>query len=278
MLLAPNKITTASLFTLSLLAFPAIGSAADAQAAAPVRVTAAAQATNGTVTVKVQNRTRSKLAGRVSAKAGKVAAGSAAYRVKPRRSATVGLSLGAAARRKLAADRSLRLRVTATVRGRRSVTTAITVTGPGAAPTPGGQKGKGPNWVARTDSTGAYDDFAFTLAGDQVSVTKRPMAFLQCAENGGSYDTYGSWELFQPAGPWTLGAQSQEMTESTPLVNQMAGSSPHSVRYQLRTSRSGDGISGQLYMSSAWSNYDYYNNEIVFVNCFGTTSFDAVQQ
>ena len=31
-------------------------------------------------------------------------------------------------------------------------------------------------------------------------------------------------------------------------------------------------------MSAAWSNYDPFDNEIVFVNCFGTTSFDAVQR
>ena len=63
-----------------------------------------------------------------------------------------------------------------------------------------------------------------------------------------------------------------------PLANLLAGSSPHTARYQLRSSRSGNSISGQLYMSAAWSNYDVFDNEIVFVNCFGTTSFDAVQQ
>ena len=319
MLLAPPKISPASLFTLALLAFPAIGMAADAQAApsAKVKVTAASpQAAGGAVSLKVQNRTSAALAGKVSAKAGKTAAGSAGYKVKARRTATVRLRLSAAARRKLAADARLRLSVTATVKGGRPVTSAITVTGkaqgaapqsgsrlqvPGPADSPkpaagspagggsgpvgGGTTGGGaqtppadnPNWVARTATSGAYDDFAFILSGGQINVTQRPLAYLQCSENGGSYRTYGSWELFTPTGPWTLGAQSQDATATVSLVNLLAGSSPHTAHYQLRTTRSGGSITGQLYMSAAWSNYDYYNNKIVFVNCFGTTSFEAVQ-
>ena len=293
MLLAPNKTTSASLFTLALLAFPAIGSAADAQAASgpAVRVSAASpQASAGVVALKVQNRTRAKLAGKVSAKVGKTAAGSKAFKVKRRGTAKVRLALSGAAKRKLAADRRLRLSVTAKVKGRRAVSTVVTVTGaaprtpaPGSAPangggsTGGGQGQESPNWVARTGGSGAYDDFAFTLAGGQINVTRPPLAFLLCSENGGAYRSYGSWEPFAPAGPWTLGAQSQELTKVTPLGNLLAGSSERTVRYQLRSSRSGNSISGQLYMSTGWSNYDPYTNRITFVNCFGTTQFDAVQ-
>lgn len=251
-----------------------------------MRVSAASsQASGGSVALKVQNRTGAKLSGKVSAKAGTTPAGRAAYRVKGRRTVPVRLALSAAARRKLAADRRLRLSLSATVRGRRTVKSSITVTpgssrgtAPGSAKPGPGAPAAGPNWVARTGGTGAYDDFAFTLAGDQITVTRRPLASLQCSENGGSYRSYGSWEPFLPAGPWTLGAQSQELTESTALVNGLAGSSPHTARYQLRTTRSGNAITGQLYMSAAWSNYDPFDNEIVFVNCFGTTSFDAVQR
>ena len=83
------------------------------------------------------------------------------------------------------------------------------------------------------------------------------MAFLQCAENGSSYETYRIVGALPAHGPVDPRGPESGDDQSTPLVNQMAGSSPHSVKYQLRTSRSGNGISGQLYMSSAWSNYDY---------------------
>ncbi len=116
MLLAPNKITPASLFTFALLAFPAIGLATDADAAtAPVKVSAASgQASGGAVSLKVQNRTRSRLAGKLTAKAGRTAAGSASYRARARKTAKVRMTLSTAARRKLAADSRLRLSVTAT--------------------------------------------------------------------------------------------------------------------------------------------------------------------
>lgn len=304
MLLERPKISPAALFTVALLGFPAVALSADAQAASkpPVRVSAASsQVSAGVVVLKVHNRSGRTVRGRVAARAGRTAAGSAGYKAKGRRTARVRLTLSAAARRKLAADRRLRLTLTATVRGRGRVTSAITVTGKGTstapqgrAPGKGGGKGsapaqgqpgqgpspapESPNWVARTSSSGAYDDFAFTLSAGQITVTQRPLAYLQCSENGGSYRSYGSWEVFLPTGPWTLGAQSQEMTQTTSLVNGLAGSSGHSVRYQLRSTRSGGAISGQLTMSAAWSNYDYSTNRIVFVNCSGTRSFDAVQR
>lgn len=289
MLLAPPKLTPTSLFTAALLAFPALGVAADAQAAsAPsVRVTAvSSQVAGGTVSLKVQNRSKAKVAGKVSAKAGKASAGRAAFKVKRRATARIALRLSADARRKLATDSRLRLSLVTTVKGKRIATSAVTLTPRkpgGSTPQGTGQPGAGgksesPNWAARTGASGAYDDFGFTLAGGQINLTQRPLATLQCSENGGNYHSYSSWEVFGPAGPWTLGAQSQEVKDTVPLANLLAGSSPHTARYQLRSSRSGNTISGQLYMSAAWSNYDVFENEIVFVNCFGTTPFEAVQQ
>jgi len=98
MLLAPPKFTPTSLFTAALLAFPALGIAADAQAAsAPsVRVTAvSSQVAGGTVSLKVQNRSKAKVAGEVSAKAGKASAGRAPFKVKRRATARIALRLSA---------------------------------------------------------------------------------------------------------------------------------------------------------------------------------------
>jgi hypothetical protein len=154
--------------------------------------------------------------------------------------------------------------------------------GAGAPGTAGGTAQAPPSstrWVARMGSSGAYDDFAFTVSEGRMQLTEASMVPVVCAESGGSYNrTAGSMEVFDAAGPWTIG-QDEQTTKQGVAVNPLVGSSPRSITYKVTgTSQTASSVTGTLGMSFHDSRLDFstYPNRTIFVNCSGSQSFEAI--
>ena len=154
-----------------------------------------------------------------------------------------------------------------------------TPTGGGSTPTGGGsqQPASINKWAGRMGSEGAYDDLEFTLINGQITITKTPLVPVYCFENGaGHYGNALSFEPFVVTGPWTLGAD-ESAQQSGIAVNRLVGSGSRGITYKVsETARSGDTVTGKLGMSFFDSKYDIFSNQIWFVNCSGSQSFEAI--
>ena len=118
--------------------------------------------------------------------------------------------------------------------------------------------------------------FPFTLDGSAINITSTPLMLVSCFQTGGSYQSSTSSEMFDLAGPWTLGNQDGTQTKSVPRVNQLVGSGARTVTYKLKSSRAGNQIAGSLTQSFADSKYNPFDNSITFINCAGTLNFTGV--
>jgi hypothetical protein len=150
----------------------------------------------------------------------------------------------------------------------------------GGGTTPGGggsQPAPSNKWAGRMGTEGAYDDVEFTLIDGQITITKTPLVPVYCFENGaGHYGNALSFEPFVVTGPWTLGAD-ESAQQSGIAVNRLVSSGSRGITYKMtETARSGDTVTGKLGMSFFDSKYDIFANQIWFVNCSGTQSFEAI--
>jgi hypothetical protein len=147
---------------------------------------------------------------------------------------------------------------------------------PTGGPTPGpGTPGAGNSWVARKGSSGAYDDFKFTLDGGNINITKTTLVFVTCFENGDNYESASSFELFGHNGPWELGKEDTFAGRGR-ATNRLVSSGERSITYKLSSARSGDRITGKIGMSFFDSRYDPFTNKITFINCFGSENYEAI--
>ena len=75
---------------------------------------------------------------------------------------------------------------------------------------------------------------------------------VSCFKSGGysSEDPLSS-EMFDLLGPWALGNQDGTQTKQVPRVNTLVGSGARTVTYRLKTTRSGNQITGSLIQSFA---------------------------
>jgi hypothetical protein len=153
---------------------------------------------------------------------------------------------------------------------RRTVTLRLPSAEP-PEPRPGSNR-----WVGRMGATGPYDDLALTVAGGQLQITKAPFVPVSCFENGGMYRSAISFELFAVSGPWTVGADGSVAAQGI-AVNQLVSSGARTITYKLtETAQQPGRLSGTLGMSFFDSKYDVFTNTILFINCAGAQSFEAI--
>jgi hypothetical protein len=124
---------------------------------------------------------------------------------------------------------------------------------------------------------GAYDDLEFTLIGGKITITKTPLVPVYCFENGaGHYQNALSFEPFVVTGPWNLGAD-ESVQQSGIAVNRLVSSGSRGITYKVsETAATASTVSGKLGMSYFDSKYDIFSNQIWFVNCSGSQSFEAI--
>ena len=292
----------ALLTALAVLAVPA------AAQAAPVKISPQPTSVAGSIaTVEVANPNRYALRGSATVVAGARTAATRAVKL-PKRSvtdvklrfgprglealraasgrATVKLALRRAGGKKTKASRTLTLRF-ATGGGPAPAPAlggsngAPAPSGGSSTPAPGGggtaQPAPSDKWVARMGTEGAYDDLEFTLVGGQLQITKTPLVPVYCFENGAGHSGNAlSYEPFVVAGPWTVGTDGS-VQQSGIATNRLVGSGSRGITYTLKESAQTAGkVTGKLGMSFFDSKYDLFANQVWFVNCSGSQSFEAI--
>jgi hypothetical protein len=249
----------------------------------------------GVATVEVANPNRYALRGSAKVSVGGRTVATRTVRLAKRSVTSVKLSFDQSA---LAALRDAAGRATVKLQLRRSdgrrSTARRTLTlrvgsGAGQPPAPpapggntGGSTGGGPTppasnrWVGRMGTEGAYDDLELTAINGQMEITKAPFVPVVCLENGGSYGSALSLELFDAPGPWPIGTDTNVSKQGI-AVNQLVGSGARSITYKVTgTSQQAGTVTGTLGMSFFDSQYDIFSNTITFINCAGSRSFEAI--
>jgi hypothetical protein len=282
---------------LGALALPAAAQAAQVK----ISPRASAVSAAGVATVEVANPTRHALRGTAAVTAGGRTVAKRSVRLPKRSVTSVKLRFDAvamAALRDAAGRATIKLALGRGAGGRKT-TARRTLTlrlpaggqqGPGApapGPTPGGDSG-GSNggqsappasdrWVGRMGTEGPYDDFELTVGGGQLQITKPPFVPVMCFENGGSYRSALSLELFDAPGPWTVGTDG-DVAKQGLAVNQLVSSGARTITYKVTDTRQEAGrVTGTLGMSYFDSKLDILNGyTMIFINCFGSQSFEAV--
>ncbi len=292
----------ALLTTLAFLAVPAT-----AAQAAPVKISPKPTSVSGSAaTIEVANPNGYVLRGSAKVLAGARTAATRAVKL-PKRSVTdvklrfsaKGLAALRAAGGRATVKLTLRRSGGARTKASRTLTLRF-APGGGPAPAPGGNGGQTPapsgggstpapggggttppassnKWVGRMGTEGAYDDLELTLAGGQLQITKTPLVPVYCFENGaGHYGNALSYEPFVVAGPWTVGSDGS-VQQSGIATNRLVGSGSRGITYTLKESSQTAGkVTGKLGMSFFDSKYDIFANQIWFVNCSGSQSFEAI--
>ena len=245
----------------------------------------------GVVLIELNNSNGYAVKGSLSLAAGKLRLGRAKVSLAANGKESVKVKLSKRARRALRKRRRLRATAVAKVSGpvgKAGVTRKrLTLKAPPRKrvrrrPSGGGGGGggqtptAGDRWVARKGTSGAYDDFKFTLTGGNITLTQSTLVFVSCLEMGGSYRSSSSLEIFNALGPWALGNQNATQKKQSVAVNQLVGSGQRTITYKLTSSRSGDRITGKLTMSFSDSKYNPFTNAITFINCSGTQSYEAI--
>jgi hypothetical protein len=155
---------------------------------------------------------------------------------------------------------------------------------PPAPPAPGGSGGDGgpapaptsTHWVGRMGTDGAYDDLEVTVENGQMQFTRSPFVPASCLEIGGLNRVALSLEYFSATGPFTMGTDSL-IAEQGLAVNTLVSSGARTINYKVKNAAvQGDRLTGTLEMSFADSRWDFMTSHIIFVNCAGTQSFEAV--
>jgi hypothetical protein len=131
-------------------------------------------------------------------------------------------------------------------------------------------------WTGRMGTEGAYDDLELTVENGQMTITKVTTVPVMCFENGGSYSSALSFELFDATGPWTIGTDG--LVEKKGIaVNQLVSGGERTMNYKVtNTAQTADRVTGTLGMSFFHSKYNVFTNTITFINCSGSQSFEAI--
>jgi hypothetical protein len=149
-------------------------------------------------------------------------------------------------------------------------------TAPAAAPAPAPAAPASGRFLGRMGTEGGYDDFELSVAGGQITFTKPPTVPVMCFENGGSYRSAISFELFTAAGPWSIGTDGSVAAQGI-AVNQLVGGGARTITFKVTgTTQQAGRVAGTLGMSFFDSRYDIFTNTITFINCAGAQSFEAV--
>lgn len=230
-------------------------------------VVIAGQQTIASRSVKLRRRSVSTIRLRLSAKALEAlrTAGS---------KATVMLTLRRPGGARTTAKRRLTLRAPA-VPGRSGDSAGGTVPAPAQAPVPAAPATT--RWVGRMGSEGAYDDLEFTLENGQLLFTRTPLVPLYCMENGGYYRTSLSFDLFNAPGPWIVSTDGLVEAKGV-SANTLVSGGERTITYKVQgVTQTAGQVTGTLGMSFSTSRLDIFDNyKIVFINCSGSQSFEAV--
>jgi hypothetical protein len=191
--------------------------------------------------------------------------------------ATIGLKLRRANGRKSSA--------------RRTLTLSLPSGGsqPPAPPAPGGSGGTGGGdsggsapppasnrWAGRMGTEGPYDDLEITVDNGQMQITRSPFVPVSCLEIGGYNRIALSLELFSATGPFAMGTDSL-IAQQGLAVNTLVSGGARTINYKVKNAAvQGDRLTGTLEMSFGDSRYDIFTNTIIFINCAGTQSFEAI--
>lgn len=277
---------------LALLVLPA------AALAAPAKISpkAAAVTAGGITTVEVANPNAYVLRGKAVVIAGQQIIATKTVKLRKRSVSTIRLRLGAKALEALrtAGDKAT---ISLKLRGRGGAKSTakrkVTLRAPAApgAPVGDGAAGQGSapapaptpaapassRWVGRMGGEGAYDDLEFTIDGNQLTFTKMPLVPIYCFEMGGWYRNSLSFDLFNAPGPWTIGTdgliEAKSISANT-LVTGGERTMNHTVKNVTVAANQVTGTMGMSFSTSRLDIFDNYN--IVFINCSGSQSFDAV--
>jgi hypothetical protein len=256
--------------------------------AAPAKISprAASVSAAGVATVEVANPNRYALRGtaKVTVRGRTVAKRTVRL---PKRSVT-GVRLrfkpqGVTALRDAAGRATVKLALRRPGGRRSSARRTLTLRVPESAPVPapgsnGGQPAPGDasRWAGRMGTEGAYDDFEFTVSNGQMQITKPALVPVTCFENGGSYRSALSFEIFDAPGPWTIGTDGLVAKQGI-AGNQLVYSGMRTINYKVTgTTQQPGRVAGTLGMSFSDSHYDVFTNTITFINCAGSQSFEAV--
>jgi hypothetical protein len=288
---------------LILIALPAVLALPGAALAARATISPQASAVSaaGVTSVEAANPNRYALRGKAAVTVRGRAVATRTVRLPGRSVTTVKLRLGA---KGLAALRAAGGRATITLRlrrsgGRRTTVARRTLTlrtapagpqtpapGTPAAPAPSGQENSAApdgapapasnRWAGRMGTEGPYDDLELTVEGGQLQITKAATVPVSCFENGGSYRSALSFELFDAPGPWTIGTDGNAAKQGI-AVNQLVSGGARTITYKVTgTTQDAGRVAGTLGMSFSDSKYDVFTNTITFINCAGSQSFEAV--
>ena len=145
---------------------------------------------------------------------------------------------------------------------------------PGPAPAPAGPR----RWAGRMGTEGPYDDFELSVDNGQMTFTKFPFVPVSCSEIGGSFRIALSLELFDAPGPFPIGQDLNVEKPGSIAVNTLVNSGAKTINYKVSESaQAADRITGKLVMSFSDSKLDILNGyKMIFINCAGTQSFEAV--
>ena len=211
--------------------------------------------------------------------------------------ATIALKLRRSGGKKVTARRTLTLRTASGDSSSSSSNGSSSGTPAGKAPAAQGNRGAAPGtapaqqqvappappappasnkWTGRMGTEGAYDDIEFTVDNGQMQITKVTTVPVMCFENGGSYSSALSFELFDATGPWTIGTDG--LVEKKGIaVNQLVSGGERTMNYKVtNTAQTADKVTGTLGMSFFHSKYNVFTNTITFINCSGSQSFEAI--
>ena len=154
-----------------------------------------------------------------------------------------------------------------------------TPSSPSAPQTPLKQAPAAPktHFVGRMGTEGAYDDLEMEVVNGVITITKTPLVPVMCLENGGAYRSALSFEPFIATGPWTVGTDGSVEQQSV-SPNQLVQGGTRSMTFAVKeTAQTADKVTGKLQMSYFDSRLDIFNNyKIIFTNCFGSQSFEAI--
>ena len=146
----------------------------------------------------------------------------------------------------------------------------------GPAPSPGAAPSTPTRFVGRVGTEGPHDDFEATIENGQMTFTKTPLISVLCLEAGGSYRSSISFEPFLAAGPWAIGTDGQVQQPGV-SVNQLVSSGERTITYKVTgTAQAADKVTGELGMSYSDSQYDFFSNQITFINCMASPPFEAI--
>jgi hypothetical protein len=241
---------------------------------------------NGSVTLTVANGAPVAIKGKVklSSALAKLAAkktiviGSKSFSISAGGRATVKIKLSKKARRAL--RRKKRLPVTA-------VTTAKAAQGKGsrrktkltlrrykrsAAKPPSTPGGTDIHWKGRNlERSEALGSFTFSLQSGSITLEKLPLVKVTCFELGGPGRTAFSFESFAAKGPYPLGGE-KEITQQGSSLNTLVNPQQRDMRYTMKSSRSGDKITGELTIGYSGYHVGVYGDSYI-VKCTGTDRF-----